>query len=333
MNTVGLLFDQETCDEAALRRQLAAFEVIDLRDWRSDIPRLAERIRPCDLLVLSKYSPTLPAELIQDPGRLKYVCSTRGVVKYVPRGLLERGIVMTNWGDAPARGVGELALGLLIACLLQLPAKDRMTRANGLDGNHLLWQAYSPSFEQLTVGVYGCGQIGSLFVRRCLALGMQVRVFDPWAARIPEGAVRVDDLDTLFRTCAAISIHVGMSDSTKHTVDARRLALLPDGGVIVNTARPGVIVEADLIAELTRRRLIAGLDVIENEGRPHESPFATLPNCILTGHGGNWRAVPPAGWQPPGWSLPHFAERNLHAFVAGKPLEHVVTLEQYDRST
>jgi phosphoglycerate dehydrogenase-like enzyme len=327
---IGLLFDRVDCDEAGLADQLAGWEVADFRDWRSRPGELLARCRSVDVLVTGKHSPVLPEALADDSGRLRYICHTRGVVKvYVPRRVVESGVVLSNWGDAPTAGVAELALALLLAQLHQLHLRDRLSRGGGVP---LRWQAYPTAFAGLRVGVYGCGCIGRRFAGMCRALGMAVTAYDPWAAVWPDGVARATDLDALFAGSHAVSIHAGLSEATSGSVDANRLARLPDGGILVNTARGGIVDEVALAAEVASGRLLAACDVIADEADWSSSPLAATPVTLLTGHGMH-RAAAPSDKPAERWSLPAFAVENLRAWREGREVANRIDLPIYDRTT
>lgn len=326
---IGLLFDREECDETAIAEQLADWEVVDMRDWRQRQDALTSRCRSVEVLLTGKHSPVLPGALAEDPGALRYICHTRGVVKaYFPRRLLERGLLLTNWGDA-AGAVADLALALLLAQLHQLHLRDRLTRGGS---QPLRWQSYATGFSSLRIGVYGCGGIGRRFAGLCRALGMAVSAFDPWVPELPEGVQRADSLDQLFASCHAVSIHAGLGDSTRGSVGRAQLARLCDGGILVNTARGGIVDEEALAAEARSGRLLAACDVIADESDWTASPLAAEPAVLLTGHGAH-RAAPPPDRPAPRWRLPEFALRNLRAYREGRPLDNRIDLAAWDRST
>jgi phosphoglycerate dehydrogenase-like enzyme len=326
---LGLLFDREDCDEAVVAQQLADWEVVDLRDWRQRQDELAARCRSVEVLLTGKHSPLLPEELADDPGGLRYICHTRGVVKaYFPRRLLERGLLLTNWGDGAAT-IADLALTLLLAQLHQVHLRDQLTRGGR---TALRWQSYGTGFVGLRIGVYGCGAIGGRFATLCRALGMTVTAFDPWAAALPDGVARAASLDELFAASHAISIHAGLGPSTQASVGATQLAQLCDGGILINTARGGIIDEAALAAEARSGRLLVACDVLADESDWLASPLAAEPAVLLTGHGRH-RALPPAGRPPQLWRVPDVALRNLAAYRAGHQLAHRIDAASWDRST
>lgn len=325
---VGLLFDHVACDEPALAQQLAGYEVHDFRDWRGCQGETLARCRSVDVLVTGKHTPTLPRELADDRGRLRYICHTRGVVKaYFARDLLRSGVVLTNWGDA-ARGIAELALALLLSQLRRVAALDR--RCHGEDAA-LVWAEFPEQLDGFRVGIYGCGNIGRHMARLCAALGMDVAAYDPWAAEVPEGVRRCESLRELFATTWAVSIHCGLTALTTGSVSAEVLALLPRGGIVVNTARGPVVDEAALAREVAAGRLSAACDVVADEQDWSRSPLAPHRGAaLLTGHGRHVPEPPPDA-PTRRWKLPDFAVRNLQAWRAGAPLVNQVTLEQFDR--
>jgi len=343
---VGIYTKRTKLNEDLVQKQLQQFEIVDFRplfqEWMSKWderggsaafdPVVSKEIRSCDALITFIDSYTLPQELRQDHGRLRYICHTRGVLKaYFPRFLMENGIRISNWGDAPAKNVAGKAITLLMSLVYQIPALDRKVRGST---EPMLWQAYeSAHLDMLTVGLYGCGAIGRCMANYCLAMGMKVLIFDPWAKVLPEGTERVNDLDTLFRRSQVVSIHAGLSAETTGSVNAARLSLLPDGGILVNTARAGIVDEKALLAELQANRLMAGLDVMEHEGNWEKSPLVFEKNCILSGHG-FFKAQPHPGHEMPLPPLPNFVPENLDAFFSGRPLyAEIAGLEHYDRTT
>lgn len=343
---VGIYTKRTVLNDALVQQQLQKYEIVDFRplfqEWMPNWkdrggsatfdPVVSKEIRTCDALITFIDSYTLPQELRQNHGRLRYICHTRGVLKaYFPRFLMENGIRISNWGDTPAKNVAGKAITLVMSLLYQVPALDRKVRGSQ---EPLLWQDYHAAhLDMVTVGLYGCGVIGRCMAKYCLALGMKVLIFDPWAKVLPEGTERVDDLDTLFRRSQVVSIHAGLSNETTGSVNAARLSLLPDGGILVNTARPGIVDETALLVELRANRLMAGLDVMEHEGNWAKSPLVHEKNCILTGHG-HFKTETPPGKEISPPSLPTFVPENLDAFFSDRPLyAEIMGLEHYDRTT
>jgi phosphoglycerate dehydrogenase-like enzyme len=159
--------------------------------------------------------------------------------------------------------------------------EDRRMRAGG-------WQTtVGLILAGRTLGLLGLGRIG----KRMAAYG---RVFDmkviAWSQNLTDeaaeaaGARRVEK-DDLFRLADVLSIHVQLSDRTRHLVTARELALMKPEAYFINTSRGPIVVEADLITALRAGRIAgAGLDVFDVEPPADDHPFRTMENVILTPH-------------------------------------------------
>jgi phosphoglycerate dehydrogenase-like enzyme len=107
--------------------------------------------------------------------------------------------------------------------------------------------------------------------------------------------VRFVELDTLLRTADAVTIHVPLSATTRHLIDAESLSLMKPTAVLVNTARGGLVDETALATALRERRLLgAGLDVLSQEPPPADHPLLELDNVVLTPHtaGPTWQSFP-----------------------------------------
>lgn len=303
----------------------------DCAAWTAD--RVLETCRAADVLMTGWGSLPLPPALAEDPGRLRYICHLTGTLRdIVPLALIRAGIPVTNWGDTPAGPVAEGALALLLACLHNLRPHIETKRAGGWVDP--AWTTTLATMDGLRLGLYGFGVIGRKFAGLCLTMGAQMRVFDPYCRDLPEFCQRVDSLDELFATSHAVSVHAALTDSTRGSITARHLAMLPDGGLVINTARGALFDEPALFAELSAGRLRAGLDVLttDEDPMPDAHPARHWPNVILTAH-----KISSAHWKPGCESglaaLHRVALDNLHRFRNGLPLRFQLDEERYALST
>jgi phosphoglycerate dehydrogenase-like enzyme len=306
------------------------FDVHDFGGWRAwDEPTLAAKCRSVEIALTSRRSPKLPAALAGDFGRLRWLCHCHGTIRHLAdRSLLEAGLLVTNWGDHVA-GVAEGAMALLLCQLKQLVTLGAHVKGGA---DERVWQEFDGTLEGLAVGLYGFGPIGRHMARMLAPFGARIAVYDPYAAALPAGVRRCATLRELFATCQAVSIHCGLNDQTRDSVGGELLDLLPQGAVVVNTARGHVVDEAALAERVAAGRLLAGIDVIRDERNWPASPLAPLPGAVLTGH----RVETGKGYPPgrePVRALPDYVVRNLAAYRAGRPLEGVVTAAEYDRKT
>nr|MDD6336494.1 NAD(P)-dependent oxidoreductase [bacterium] len=288
----------------------------------------AEHIRSCDVLLTGWWSAIIPDDIARDPGRLRYILNISGSVQpWIKACHIEAGIPVTNWGDAPAQTVAEGAMALLLACMKNLRKMGKLVEAG-------YWTPSLPmtSLFGLRVGIYGMGVIGRKFVDMLRPFGPIITAFDPYAADWPEGVTRVDSLDALFANADAIVLHAALTEETRHSVTARHLAMLPDDGIIINTARGGIIDQEALLSELYTGRLRAGIDVLDgSDALPENHPARQWPNLFLTCH-----EVSGDTWPDNTDRLQNFhqyALDNLRRFIAGQPLRFVMDITRYNRST
>jgi phosphoglycerate dehydrogenase-like enzyme len=144
------------------------------------------------------------------------------------------------------------------------------------------------ALEGKTMGVIGLGKIGSRMARYGLALGMRVLA---WSRNLTQetassaGVQRVEK-DTLLRESDAISLHLVLSDQSRGTIGADELKKMKDSAILINTSRGPLIDEEALLENLRAGRLIAALDVFDQEPLPADHPLRSLPNTVLTPHQG-----------------------------------------------
>lgn len=330
------LFVGDHVDRSAIAGSLPDLDLDFRPEWRDwSEAQLADYCRSVDAVVTSRSSPRLPDSLIGSRGRLKLLAHCHGSVRsYVTKRHIEDGLLVSNWGDAVS-GVAEGAVCLILACLKQLANLDRFIRSGW---NHAtdprIWLDFPASLNGRDVGLYGYGPIGRHCARMLEPFGAKVAIYDPYARDVPAHVRVCASLEELFRSSQIISIHCGLNDQTKGSVDARMLALLPQGGVVVNTARGAIVVEADLAAAVKERRIIAGVDVISDErgGGWERSPLSAT-DCYLTGHiitNGKQRSKTEGKMLA---SLPPFVVQNLSALHSGQPLKNLITAEEYDLKT
>jgi phosphoglycerate dehydrogenase-like enzyme len=137
-----------------------------------------------------------------------------------------------------------------------------------------------------TLGIVGFGRIGKAVALRGLAFNMTVIAHDPFgdAAFAAQHNIPLVPFEDLLRESDVVTLHMPMLAETKQVINAKSLALMKPTAYLINTARGGVVNEADLYDALKNRRLAgAGLDVFDEEP-PGENPLLTLDNVVLTAH-------------------------------------------------
>ena len=194
-----------------------------------------------------------------------------------------RGVAVTNTPGVLDAATADLAFALLLAVRRHVVAGDRFVRSGRWGGS---WSegGLAEEMSGSTLGIVGLGRIGSAVARR--ALGFDLRVLYTRRKRADSELGEFRELDALLAESDLVSIHAPLTPETEGLLDARRLGLLRDGAVLVNTARGELVDEAALVAELVSGRIAAGLDVFARE--PEVPPeLQGLPNVVLTPHIGS----------------------------------------------
>jgi len=314
--------------------KLRSYGELDIIMDASNIPdhERAEMIRQYDVLLTLWGSMRVPDEIAVDPGRLRYICNITGELRaFVPFSVIQSGMLVTNWGDAPADTVAEGAMVLLLAVMKNLRDHIETVAGGGWRTSTLHTQA---SLNGCDVGIYGMGVIGRRFVELIKSFRPRLRVYDKYVKDLPDGCLAVGSLRELFKSSKIIVIHAGLSPETRRTVNAEMLSLLPDNGIIINTARGGIIDQDALFKELKSGRLRAGLDVLDGEAGDclRENDEARLwSNLILTSH-----QVSDTAWGTDETlenAMRRVCLENMERFSKGEPMKFVMTEERYARST
>jgi len=184
----------------------------------------------------------------------------------------QRGIVVMNTPFGNSITTAEHAVALMFALARQLPAADRSTQAGKWEKSRFM----GVELTGKTLGVVGCGNIGSIVADRAVGLKMKVVAYDPFLS--PERAVTLGvekvELDELLGRADFITLHTPLTDATRNLIDAKALAKTKKGVRIINCARGGLIVEEDLKAALDSGHVAgAALDVFPVEPAKENALF------------------------------------------------------------
>ncbi|MGH6995211.1 MAG: phosphoglycerate dehydrogenase, partial [Stellaceae bacterium] len=194
----------------------------------------------------------------------------------------QRGIVVMNTPYGNSITTAEHAIALMLALARQLPAADRSTQAGKWEKAKFM----GVELTGKTLGVVGCGNVGSVVADRAIGLKMKVVAYDPFLS--PERAVALGvekvELDELLTRADFITLHTPLTDATRNIIDAKALAKAKRGVRLVNCARGGLVVEADLKAALDSGQIAgAAIDVFPVEPAKENLLFGH-PNVVATPH-------------------------------------------------
>jgi len=229
-----------------------------------------------------------------------------------------RGLIVTNTPDVLSDATAETAMLLMLGAARRAGEGEMLVRTGQ-------WRDWSPSFmvgTQVTgkrLGIIGMGRVGQVIADRARGFDMEIhysnrRRLDP---ETEEGAIYHGTVESLLPHCQFLSIHCPATEETAGLLNAERIALLPDGAIVVNTARGTIVDDEALIAALKSGKLAAaGLDVFNNEPDLHPE-YRELTNTFLLPHIGSATAETRA-------AMGFRALDNLDAIFSGQePLDRV----------
>ena len=195
----------------------------------------------------------------------------------------QNGVVVMNTPFGNSITTAEHAIAMMMATARDIPEANASTHAGKWEKSRFM----GVEMYGKTLGLIGCGNIGSIVADRALGLKMKVVAYDPYLTpeRAQDLGVRKVDLDELLAVVDFISLHTPLTDQTRGILGKDAFAKMRDGVRIVNCARGGLINEADLLEALNSGKVASvGLDVFEEEPATADNPLFGLPNVIATPH-------------------------------------------------
>ena len=264
-----------------------------------------------DVLCLMRERMPLPASLIKRLPRLKLVIVTGARVRTIDMdAAVAQGITVCHtFAGESAHATPEMAWGLILSLARSIPEEAQRVREGG-------WQrTIGTILGGKVLGLVGLGKLGSRMVPIAKAFGMDVIA---WSQNLTEeraaevGARRVDK-QTLFKQADVVSLHLILSERSRHTVSSEELALMKPGALLINTSRGPLVEERALLEALHARRIKAGLDVFDIEPLPADHPLRMAPNTVLTPH---------LGYVTEGAYEAFYRDtvENIHAWRRGEPV-------------
>ncbi|WP_282609664.1 D-glycerate dehydrogenase [Pelagibius sp. Alg239-R121] len=200
----------------------------------------------------------------------------------------KKGVIVTNTPDVLTNATADIAMLLILAAARRAYEGERLVREDK-------WIGWKPDFMLGTdvtgkrLGILGMGRIGETTAKRARGFDMAIH-YSKRQRLSPEqeqGAVYHQSIEAMLPQCDFLSIHCPATPETHHLINEERLALMPDGAIVVNTARGTIVDDTALIAALKSGKIAAaGLDVFE--GEPKINPaYRDLPNAFLLPHVGS----------------------------------------------
>lgn len=200
----------------------------------------------------------------------------------------ERGLPIGNTPDAVTIATAEIAMLLVLGAARRAPEGEAMIRDRQWSGWHSTL-LLGRRLDGKRLGIFGMGKIGQALAKRARGFDMIIHYHN--RRRLPTeeelGAVYHESLESLLGVSDVLSINAPSTPETRSVLNAATIELLPQGAIVVNTARGDLVVDEDLIAALKSGRVgYAGLDVFRGEPRINEG-YYDLPNAFLLPHVGS----------------------------------------------
>jgi D-3-phosphoglycerate dehydrogenase len=195
-----------------------------------------------------------------------------------------RGIAVVYTPAAATESVADLAVGLMIGILRRIRWADAAVR----EGTFMEARRNARSVDllELTLGIVGLGRIGRAVARRChRGFGMTVVYNDIVAPGPLDFTATPLEKDELYAQADIVSLHVTLTELTRHLIDEQTLSRFKPGALLVNTSR-GAVVDSDALARALAAGSLGGaaLDVFEPEPLPLDHPLQYAPNTLFTPH-------------------------------------------------
>ena len=306
---------------AVLRRCAEGIAEIDTLETDSDAER-RQRLPDADALIVAA-RPLAASDLGHAPKLALVHHQGVGYHDTVPvQALAERGIRLALTPEGTTTGVAEHTVLLMLAVCKRLAHVDSELRAGRWHINS--FRSESREISGMTVGYVGFGRIGRAVATRLAAFGASALFYDPGLAsgkrlaELPDA--RPVSLDELLENADIVSLHLPLTNQSRHIIDAAALARMKRGAMLINAARGGLVDEAALFDALASGRLGgAGLDCFEQEPPPATHPLFGLHNVVVTPHTA-------AATSDALVAKMTALCANLRRWQAGEPLENEVAL-------
>lgn len=252
---------------------------------------LVGRIQEQDIQIVVIEADFVSREVFQRATKLKFLGVCRGDVSHVDmEAATEYGVTVVNTPARNANAVAELAVGLMLALLRNIPVVHQMVSSGGwVDPTAAYFSFRGTELTGKTVGIVGFGAVGQQVARRLSAFETSILVYDPCVnpQRIVQLGAEPLELDELMRRSDLVTLHCSTVPETLDMINARKIALMKPTAYLVNTAS-AYVVDGEAIVQALRERHIAGaaFDVYKNWPADPDDPLLKLDNVILTPHVG-----------------------------------------------
>lgn len=317
-------------DERRQRRlsRLAHWKLVPVATFASAIPTF---LQGAQALITTWDSPYLSAQTAKRMPSLEVIAHCGGEVKKRYEGSLFKNLTIVNTAEPMARPTAELGATFLLYAARNVDYYRSALRKRSksiYDEAHISG-GIAESMLSREVGMIGLGRVARALVEMMRGFDVRWRVYDPYAPRAlaKEMPVTFDSLGGVLRRSSLLLVAASLTEKTRGILSSERLSKLPDGAVVINIARGGLVDLAALTSEVASGRLRCALDVTDpEEPLPLGHPLRTLPGAITTPHIGG-------GGRKTRGEMADVAMDELERFFTGVPVKHRVTTKMLSRMT
>ena len=262
-------------------------------DIDMDVIDVKERLEEAELLeIIEKYDGVICGDdrfteaVYQKAKNLKVVSKWGTGIDSIHKEIAEKyGVTVCNTPDAFSHPVSDTVMALMLAFTRNILTSDKVLKEGG-------WgKIKGKTLGEQTLGIIGCGNIGTRVARKAEAFGMRILVYD--IRKIPAAITeqyRIEqvDLDTLLRESDFVSTNCDLNETSYHILSTEEFKKMKNTAIVINTARGPIVDEKALIEALQSGEIAGcGLDVFEEEPLPLDSPLRKMDNAILAAHNSN----------------------------------------------
>lgn len=307
-----------------------------LAHWKRLSPTTgASRIPPflqgVQALITTWDSPYLSAQTVKGMPSLKMVAHCGGEVKRRFECSLFKELTIVNTAEPMARPTAELGATFLLYAARNVDyyRTALRKRSNRIYGEAHIDGGIAESILSREVGMIGFGRVARALVEMLRGFDVRWRVYDPYASRslVTELPVTFESLNGVLRRSSLLVVAASLTEKTRGLLSSEQLSRMPDGAVLINIARGGLVDLTALTDEVASGRLRCALDVTDpEEPLPIGHPLRTLPGAITTPHVGG-------GGRKTRGEMADVAMDELGRFFAGVAVKHRVTTQMLSRMT
>lgn len=280
----------------------------------------AAALAKAEFLVTGWGCPAVTAEVLAMAPRLRLIAHAAGTVKHhLGPEVWERGIAVSSAAAANAEPVAEYTRAMIVLSLKRAFRRAAEYPVTGWPDDSA---RNASGYIGRTVGIIGASRIGRRVLELLRGCDMRLLLADPYCDGPTAAGLGAElvELDELCGSSDVVSIHAPQLSATRHLIDDRRLSLMRDGAVLINTARGSLVDSQALLDHCRSGRIEAVLDVTDPEPLPGDHPLLKLPNVFVTPHIAGAQGTEIA-------MLGGYAVAEARRFFTGEPLHGQVRAE------